>query len=58
MIEVNKLYKNLTREQLVMPISNKAGMVIYQVTQASTDNPINEFKCTTARFLNLYKLAK
>jgi hypothetical protein len=58
MIEVNKLYKNLTREQLVMPISNKAGMVIYQVTQASTDNPIIEFKCTTARFLNLYKLAK
>jgi hypothetical protein len=58
MIEVNKLYKNLTREQLVMPISNKAGMVIYQVTQASTDNPINEFKCTTARFLNLYKIAK
>jgi hypothetical protein len=58
MIEVNKLYKNLTREQLVMPIFNKAGMVIYQVTQASTDNPINEFKCTTARFLNLYKIAK
>jgi hypothetical protein len=58
MIEVNKLYKNLTREQLVMPISNKAGMVIYQVTKASTDNPIKEFKCTTAKFLNLYKLAK
>ena len=58
MIEVNKLYKNLTREQLVIPISNKAGMVIYQVTKASTDNPINEFKCTTAKFLNLYKLAK
>ena len=58
MIEVNKLYKNMTREQLVMPISNKAGMVIYQVTKASTDNPIKEFKCTTAKFLNLYKLAK
>ena len=58
MIEVNKLYKNMTREQLVMPISNKAGMVIYQVTKASTDNPINEFKCSTARFLNLYKLNK
>ena len=58
MIEVNKLYKNMTREQLVMPISNKAGMVIYQVTQATTDNPMKEFKCTTARFLNLYKIAK
>ena len=58
MIEVNKLYKNMTREQLVMPISNKAGMVIYQVTKASTDNPIKEFKCSKARFLNLYKLAK
>ena len=58
MIQVNKLYKNLTREQLVVPISNKAGMVIYQVTKASTDNPINEFKCTTPKFLNLYKLAK
>jgi hypothetical protein len=48
----------MTREQLVMPISNKAGMVIYQVTQATTDNPMKEFKCTTARFLNLYKIAK
>ena len=58
MIQVNKLYKNMTRDQLVMPISNKAGMVIYQVTKASTDNPIIEFKCSTARFLNLYKLNK
>ena len=58
MIQVNKLYKNMTRDQLVMPISNKAGMVIYQVTKASTDNPIKEFKCTTAKFLNLYKLTK
>ena len=58
MIELNKTYKNLTREQLVMPISSKAGMVVYQVTKASSDNTINEFKCTTARFLNLYKLAK
>jgi hypothetical protein len=58
MIEINKTYKNLTREQLVMPIFNKDGMVIYQVTQASTDNPIKEFQCTTARFLNLYKLTK
>jgi hypothetical protein len=58
MIELNKTYKNLTREQLVVPISSKAGMVIYQVTKASSDNTINEFKCTTARFLNLYKLEK
>jgi hypothetical protein len=58
MIEINKTYKNLTRDQLVMPISNKAGMVIYQVTKASTDNKINEFKCSTSKFLNLYKLAK
>ena len=58
MIELNKTYKNLTREQLVMPISDKAGMVVYQVTKATTDNPMNEFKCTTARFLNLYKLEK
>jgi hypothetical protein len=58
MIGINKTYKNLTRNQLVIPISSKAGMVIYQVTQASSDNKINEFKCTTARFLNLYKLAK
>jgi len=58
MIEINKTYKNLTREQLVVPISNKAGKVIYQVTKASSDNTINEFKCTTARFLNLYKLTK
>jgi hypothetical protein len=41
-----------------MPISDKAGMVVYQVTKATTDNSINEFKCTTARFLNLYKLEK
>ena len=58
MIEVNKLYKNLTRDQLVMPISTKGGMVIYQVTKASTDNKINEFKCSTSKFLNLYKLNK
>jgi hypothetical protein len=58
MIELNKTYKNLTREQLVVPISNKGGKVIYQVTKASSDNSINEFKCTTARFLNLYKLTK
>jgi len=58
MIEVNKTYINRTREQLVMPISDKAGMVIYQVTKPTTDNPMNEFKCTTARFLNLYKLTK
>jgi hypothetical protein len=58
MIELNKTYKNLTRDQLVMPISDKAGMVIYQVTKPTTDNTINEFKCTTARFLNLYKLTK
>jgi hypothetical protein len=41
-----------------MPISDKAGMVVYQVTKPTTDNPMNEFKCTTARFLNLYKLEK
>ena len=58
MIQVNKTYKNETREQLVVPISEKQRMVIYQVTQATTDNPMKEFKCTTARFLNLYKLAK
>jgi hypothetical protein len=58
MIELNKNYINRTREQLVMPISDKAGMVIYQVTKPTTDNPMNEFKCTTARFLNLYKLSK
>jgi hypothetical protein len=58
MIEINKNYINRTREQLVMPISSKAGMVIYQVTKATSDNTINEFKCTTARFLNLYKLTK
>jgi hypothetical protein len=58
MIEVNKTYKNDTRDQLVVPTKATKSMVIYQVTQASTDNPINEFKCTTARFLNLYKLAK
>jgi len=58
MIELNKNYINRTREQLVMPISSKAGMVIYQVTKASSDNSINEFKCTKARFLNLYKLTK
>ena len=58
MIELNKNYTNRTRDQLVMPISSKAGMVIYQVTKASSDNTINEFKCTTARFLNLYKLTK
>jgi hypothetical protein len=58
MIQVNKTYKNETREQLVMPISDKEGMVLYQVTKKSTDNPITEFKCTTARFLNLYKLSK
>lgn len=58
MIELNKTYKNETREQLVVPISEKEGMVIYQVTKKSTDNPITEFKCTTARFLNLYKLTK
>jgi hypothetical protein len=58
MIELNKKYINRTREQLVMPISDKEGMVLYQVTKKSTDNPITEFKCTTARFLNLYKLTK
>jgi hypothetical protein len=58
MIELNKTYINKTREQLVMPISDRGGMVIYQVTKKSTDNPITEFKCTTARFLNLYKLEK
>jgi hypothetical protein len=58
MIELNKTYKNDTREQLVVPISEKEGMVIYQVTKPTTDNPITEFKCTTARFLNLYKLTK
>ena len=58
MIELNKNYTNRTRDQFVMPISSKAGMVIYQVTKASSDNTINEFKCTTARFLNLYKLTK
>jgi hypothetical protein len=58
MIELNKKYINRTREQLVMPISDKEGMVIYQVTKPTTDNPITEFKCTTARFLNLYKLTK
>ena len=58
MIEVNKTYKNDTREQLVVPISEKEGMVIYQVTQATTDNPMKEFNCSTTRFLNLYKLTK
>jgi hypothetical protein len=58
MIELNKTYKNLTRDQLVVPISNKAGMVVYQVTKATTDNFIQEFKCSNARFLNLYKLTK
>jgi hypothetical protein len=58
MIQLNKTYKNDTREQLVVPISEKEGMVIYQVTQATTDNPMKEFKCSTARFLNLYKLTK
>ena len=58
MIEVNKTYKNDTRDQLVVPTKATKSMVIYQVTKASTDNPINEFKCTTAKFLNLYKLAK
>jgi hypothetical protein len=48
----------MTRNQWVIPISSKAGMVIYQVTQASSDNKINEFKCSTSKFLNLYKLAK
>jgi hypothetical protein len=58
MIEVNKTYKNDTRDQLVIPTKATKSMVIYQVTKASTDNPINEFKCSTARFLNLYKLTK
>ena len=58
MIEVNKTYKNDTRDQLVVPTKATKSMVIYQVTQASSDNKINEFKCSTARFLNLYKLTK
>jgi hypothetical protein len=58
MIQLNKTYRNDTREQLVVPTKATKSMVIYQVTQASSDNKINEFKCTTARFLNLYKLTK
>ncbi len=57
-VQINRQYKNETRNQLVVPISEKEGMVTYQVTQATTDNSIKEFKCSTDRFLNLYKIAK
>ena len=57
-IQINRHYKNETRNQLVVPIQANKHMVTYQVTQATTDNPMKEFKCSTARFLNLYKLTK
>lgn len=57
-IQINRQYKNETRNQLVVPIQANKHMVTYQVTQATTDNQIKEFKCSTDRFLNLYKLAK
>ena len=57
-VQINRQYKNETRNQLVVPIQATKYMVTYQVTQATTDNPMKEFKCSTDRFLNLYKIAK
>jgi hypothetical protein len=57
-IQINKPYLNETREQIVIPVEVKKDMVVYNVSKPTTDNPIKEFKCTTARFLNLYKLTK
>jgi hypothetical protein len=57
-IQINKPYLNETREQIVIPVEVKKDMVVYNVSKPTTDNPIKEFKCTTERFLNLYKLTK
>jgi len=57
-IKINKPYLNETREQIVIPVEVKKDMVVYNVSKPTTDNPISEFKCTTARFLNLYKLTR
>ena len=57
-IKIDRIYKNETRDQLVVPIQSNRIMVTYKVSKPTTDNPISEFKCTTARFLNLYKLTK